>query len=92
MHAYHSPLKFCQILTVAVLAVVLTAPLGALATSLLGPIVLKKATPTSESDDGTRPDDKSPLPEASSVLPPPHEATEIPSEPSLDAKSGSYEG
>ena len=32
-----------QILTVAVMAIILTAPLGALATSLLGPVLLKKA-------------------------------------------------
>ena len=35
---------FLQILTVAVLAIVLTAPLGALATSLLGPVLLTKAS------------------------------------------------
>ena len=70
------------------------APLGASATSLLGPIVLKKATPASESDDGIQPDEgsqehKSPSHLPNGVLSPPHEATEIPSEPSL---GGSYEG
>lgn len=38
-------------MTVAVLSVVLTAPVGAVATSLLGPVLLKKSD-TPNSDDG----------------------------------------
>ena len=33
---------FLQVLTIAVLAIVLTAPLGAIAVSLLGPVLLTK--------------------------------------------------
>lgn len=35
-------IHFLQILTIAVLAIVLTAPLGAIAVSLLGPVLLTK--------------------------------------------------
>ncbi len=57
-------------MTVAVLAVVLTAPLGAVATSLLGPMLLKKSDIPSDSDgeeapkdEGKPEEDLSPMPQ-----------------------------
>ena len=43
-------IHFLQVLTIAVLAIVLTAPLGAIAVSLLGPVLLTKTEEEVESE------------------------------------------
>lgn len=75
-----------QILTVAVLAVVMTAPLGALATSLLGPVLLKKKLTLTSEDDPTQPGEGPQEPEDKL------EDVAVSELPVVDGKSGTYEG
>lgn len=65
----------------AVLAVVLTAPMGALAISLLGPVLLKKKI-----SEGGPPEE--------GVSPPPAPEDQLPEEGKAadNGKSGTYEG
>lgn len=73
----------------AVLAIVLTAPLGALATSLLGPVLLEKSSKTDEGDSEAPAADNSPVP-AEEVQ---HSEKAISIDvPDLDSKSGSHQG
>lgn len=78
-------------LTVAVLAVVLTAPLGALATSLLGPVLLKKKLVSSCEDDPSPPVEAQTEPE--DRCEPEDKFEDMVSElPVEDRRSGTYEG
>ena len=68
----------------AVLAVVMTAPLGALATSILGPVLLKKK----QSEDGPEAVKTEQLQESEEKL----EDVIVPVESNKDSKSGTCEG
>ena len=83
----------------AVLAVIMTAPLGAVATSLLGPVLLTKASPdgsVEEGADGSRPPDEvdhhdSPPP-TQDIISAAIGAGALPAEPDLHGRAGSYSG
>lgn len=75
----------------AVLAVVLTAPLGAVATSLLGPVLLRKANLDSSVDQSLDEDkdrDEPPSPKDGQSLFKPVPVME----PDLQGRSASYDG
>ena len=82
-----------QILTVAVLAVIMTAPLGAVATSLLGPVLLTKASPDGSveegGDGGSQPPDED---DSQDVLSAARGAGALPIEPDLHGRKQSYNG
>lgn len=78
----------------AVLAVVMTAPLGALATSLLGPVLLKKQIVATSEEEPTQPGDRDsrtgpqePEDKLDDVT-----VSALPVERRMDGKSGAYEG
>lgn len=72
----------------AVLAVVLTAPLGALATSLLGPVLLKKKLVSTSEEDPPQPAEARTEPEDKFE----DVVSQVPMEGTMDGKSGTYEG
>lgn len=73
----------------AVLAVVLTAPLGALATNLLGPVMLKKYDGP---PDGKGPEENHFQPPEDRLHPTENNNHNPPEEPEFSGKAGSYEG